>query len=116
MIQKNKTIIFWIKLVHTIIYIVMVVGIFAILYAAITKSYSFWLYISLALLTIEGIVYFGNGRVCPFTDLAKKYGDPKGYVGDVFMPKNIADNTFKIFGTILAIGLVILILNLLGLR
>jgi hypothetical protein len=116
MVLSNNTKIFWIKFVHTVIYVVMVAGIFEILYSSITKSYNIWLYISLVLLALEVIVYFGNGKVCPFTDLAKKYGDPKGYVGDVFMPKRIADNTFNVFGFILATGLVVWIANLLGLR
>jgi hypothetical protein len=62
------------------------------------------------------VVYFGNGRVCPFTDLAKKYGDPRGYVGDIFIPKSIADKTFYIFGALFLLGILLVMLNLLGLR
>jgi hypothetical protein len=94
----------------------MVVGIFYIIYAGITKTYNVWLYISLALLAIESIVYFGNGKKCPFTDLAKKCGDQKGYVGDIFLPKRVADNTFYLFGTLLLVGIIILALNYFGLR
>jgi hypothetical protein len=72
----------------------MVVGILYILYAGTTETYNIWLYFSLALLLIESVVYFGNGQKCPFTDLAKKCGDQKGYVGDVFLPRKVADNTF----------------------
>lgn len=107
---------FWIKLVHTIIYFVMVLGILYIVYAGITKTYNIWLYISLGLLFIESVIYFGNGQRCPFTDLAKKYGAKKGYVGDVFLPKKVADNTFYFFGTLLLIGVMILIFNYFGLR
>lgn len=114
--MSNKTKLFLVKMIHTVIYFVMVAGIFIILYSGITKTYNIWLYISLALLTIEGIVYFGNGQVCPFTDLAKNYGAEKGYVGDVFLPKKVADNTFYFFGLILLVGLVILILNYFKLR
>jgi len=112
----NKHKIFVIKLVHTIIYIFMVIGIFYILFAAITKTYDIWLYVSLALLILESIIYFANGRTCPFTNLAKKYGDEKGYVGDLFMPKSVADNTFYLFGTLFVLGLVILLLNFFALR
>jgi hypothetical protein len=94
----------------------MVVGIFYILYSGITKTYNIWLYVSLLLLAVETIVYFGNGQKCPFTDLAKACGDSKGYVGDVFLPKRVADNTFYFFGTLLLIGIVVLILNYFGLR
>jgi hypothetical protein len=94
----------------------MVASVFVTLYAGITKDYGILLYISLALIFIECIVYFGNGMVCPFTDLAKKYGDPKGYVGDIFMPKKVADNTFYIFGALFIIAIIILIMNFFELR
>lgn len=114
--MSNGQKIFWIKLVHTIIYLVMVVGIFYILYAGITKTYDIWLYISLGLLVVETVVYYGNGQKCPFTDLAKKYGDEKGYVGDIFLPKKVADNTFYVFGGLFLLGIIILVLNYLNIR
>ena len=114
--MTNKQKIFYVKLVHTLIYIVMVLGIFYILYAGITETHNKWLYISLALLVGEVAVYLGNGRVCPLTDMAKKYGDPTGYVGDIFIPKKVADNTFYIFGALFMTGIVLLLINLLGLR
>jgi hypothetical protein len=89
----------------------MVVAIFYILYAGITKAYGLWLNISLGLLILESVVYLGNGRKCPFTDLAVKHGDKKGYVGDIFMPKKVADNTFYFFGGLFVLGLLILLFN-----
>lgn len=114
--MTNKQKIFYVKLVHTLIYIVMVLGIFYILYAGITQTYDKWLYVSLALFAIEAAVYLGNKRVCPLTEMAKKYGDPTGYVGDIFIPKKVADNTFYIFGTLFLAGIAVLLINLLGLR
>lgn len=64
----------------------------------------------------EGLVFWGNGMKCPLTALAKQYGDPKGYVGDIFLPEKIAKNTFRIFGTILVIGLLILLLDVFKIR
>lgn len=95
----------------------MVISIFYIVYAGITKTYDIILYISLSLITIEGIVYLGNKMVCPLTTLAKKYGDPnKGYVGDTFFPESFTNLTFKIFGSILFLGIIILIINMLKIR
>jgi len=113
--MSNRQKIFIIKLAHTLIYIVMVIAIFIILYSGITETYNLWLYISLLLLLGESAVYLANGKTCPFTNLAKKYGDDKGYVGDIFMPKKIADNTFYVFGALFLLGIVILLLNVLGL-
>lgn len=114
--MTNKQKINIIKLIHTIIYLIMVASIFYVLYSGITKTYNIWLYISLALLVGEAVVYLENGRVCPFTNMAKEYGDEKGYVGDLFMPKSVADNTFYVFGALFLVGLLILTVNILGLR
>ncbi|HCG98770.1 MAG TPA: hypothetical protein DE036_02915 [Actinobacteria bacterium] len=109
--MNDKTKLAIVKIVHTIIYITMVAAIFYILYAGISETYDNLLYFSLGLLAIEGIVFFGNRMRCPLTDLAKKYGDPKGYVGDTFLPERFTKYTFRLFGTILAIGLIILLIN-----
>jgi hypothetical protein len=105
-----------IKTIHTLIYITMVFGIFCIIYSGMYKIYNTLFYISLGLLLIESIVFVGNGMHCPLTALAKKYGDPKGYVGDTFFPEKFTKYTFKFFGTLLVLGIIILILNFLGLR
>ena len=110
----NSKKLFIIKTIHSIIYLIMVASIFYILYAGITKTYDTLFYISLGLITIEGAVYLGNKMVCPLTTLAKKYGDPtKGYVGDTFFPESFTNFTFQIFGSILLLGILILLYNLL---
>jgi hypothetical protein len=112
----NNKKLFAIKTIHTVIYLIMVMGIIYNLYAGITKTYNTLLYISFGLLILESIVFFAFGMKCPLTDLAKKYGDQKGYVGDIFLPKKIADNTFYTFGGLFVLGIVVIILNLLGIR
>lgn len=114
--MKQKTKLNLIKILHTIIYLIMVMAIFYIIYAGITKTYDKFLYISLGLLTIEVTALLINKMECPLTILAKKYGDPKGYVGDTFLPEKFTQKyTFKFFGTLLSIGLLILILDFLKL-
>jgi hypothetical protein len=74
-------------------------------------SYNILLYVCIFLVFVEGVVYFGNGSSCPFTDLAKKYGDEKGYVGDMFVPEIIARYTFQVFTSIFSISLFIFLLR-----
>ena len=64
------------------------------------------LWVSIGLICLEGVIFLGNGRVCPLTNLAKNYEDPKGYVGDLFCPQWLFDRTFSIFTTLFFIGLV----------
>ncbi len=101
-----------VKTVHTIIYLVMVISVFYVLYAAIIRSFGVWLYVALTLLAIESIVFLGNGMRCPLTNLAKRYGDPKGYVGDTFLPEKFTKYTFRVFGGLFVIGLIALAMDI----
>ncbi|HMQ09220.1 MAG TPA: hypothetical protein PKC31_00785 [Candidatus Nanoperiomorbaceae bacterium] len=105
-----------IKTVHTIIYLIMVWAVFYLLYAAINQTYSVWFYLALGLLVIESLVFALSGMKCPLTALAKKYGDNKGYVGDLFIPERFSKYTFRVFGTIFLVSIVLLLLNVLNIR
>lgn len=102
--------------IHTVIYLTMVVAVFYTFYAGMTKTYGNPLSVSLGLLAAEGVVFSVSGMKCPLTALAKAYGGPGGYVGDTFIPERYAKLTFRVFGTILLTGLLLLTLNHLNLR
>jgi hypothetical protein len=102
-----------IKTVHTAIYAVMVAAIFYVIYCGITGTLNVLLAVSIGLVGLEGAVFFGNGRKCPLTALAKQYGDPKGYVGDVFLPEWLAQRTFSVFTSMFVVGLLLVVLRLL---
>jgi hypothetical protein len=104
------------KAIHTVIYLMMVVAILYTLYAGITKTHSNLLDISLGLLTGEGTIFFGRGMRCPLTTLAKEYGDPTGYVGDILLPEWFTKFKFRFFGAILLMGLLLLTVNHWNLR
>jgi hypothetical protein len=52
---------------------------------------------------------------CSLTVLAKQYGDPKGYVGDIFLPERLARRTLSIFTSLFVVGLLLVVLRLLSL-
>jgi hypothetical protein len=103
-----------IKLLHTTIYALMVAAIVYTLYCGITGTFSIILWASIGLICLEGVIFFGNGRTCPLTNLARKYGDSKGYVGDLFCPQWLSDRTFSIFTTLFLIGLVLVAIRLIA--
>jgi hypothetical protein len=105
-----------IKAAHTIIYGVMVAAIFYVLYCGITGIVDVMLGMSIGLVCLEGVVFFSNGRKCPLTNLAQRYGDPKGYVGDLFCPKWLSRRTFSIFTTLFLIGLMLVVFRLISVR
>lgn len=103
-----------VRSLHTTIYLVMVAAIVVLLYASITGYEGFWLWIALGLLAVETIVFLGNGMTCPLTTMAVRFGAEKGYAFDTFLPERCTRLTFRIFGTLMIIGLILLTLRRVG--
>ncbi len=103
-----------VRAVHTAIYIVMAASTFLLLYAGITGAEGVWLRAALALLGIETIVFVGSGMKCPLTAVAVKYGARTGHVFDTFLPERFTRYTFRFFGTVMVIGLLLLAARWLG--
>lgn len=100
-----------VRWIHTIIYLVMVAAIGVLLHAGITGHAGLWLWISLALLAVESIVFFGNRMRCPLTALAVRYGADKGHAFDTLLPERVTRYTFRFFGTLTVLGLILMILR-----
>ena len=104
-----------IRTLHTAIYLVMAVATFVPVYAGLTGAEGTWLWIALVLLGVEVMVYLGNGMKCPLTALAVRYGAEGGYVFDTFLPERATRYTFNFFGTVMLVGLLLLVLRWVGL-
>jgi hypothetical protein len=113
--MKNALSLTIVRTTHTIIYVVMACCTFILLYAGIAGSHGLWLDIALVLLGIESVVFLGNGMKCPLTKLAVKYGAEKGYAFDTFLPEKYTRYTFRFFGTIMVVGLILLVTRWIGL-
>ncbi|MGD9739279.1 MAG: hypothetical protein AB7O56_11785 [Bauldia sp.] len=94
--------------VHTAIYVVMAASTFLVLYAGVTGRDGAWLWVALALLAVETVVFVANRFTCPLTALARRYGATAGYAFDTFLPERATRYTFRFFGTVMAIGLLLL--------
>ena len=104
-----------IRTVHTAIYIVMASSTLLLVYAGVTGAMGWWLWWALGLLAIETLVFVGFGFNCPLTGLAVEYGATTGHVFDTFLPERATRYTFRFFGTLMALGLLLLGLRWLGL-
>ena len=103
-----------IRAIHTTIYLVMAASTFVLVYAGLSGAHGLWLWVALALLGLETVVYVGNGMRCPLTALAVRYGAETGYVFDTFLPERATRYTFNFFGTLMVLGLGLLILRWVG--
>ena len=93
---------------HTIIYIVMACATLYVFYCGLSGRRDLLLTISAVLVAFEGLVFLGNGLRCPLTTLAQRYGDPTGHVGDTLFPERCTRYTFRVFGSLYAIGVVLI--------
>ena len=112
--MTNSRMLALIRLVHTVIYVVMAVSTFMLLYYGVSGAQGPLLWVVVALLGVETIVFVGSGMKCPSTALAVKCGARKGYVFDTFLPERITKYTFRFFGTTMCVALVLLVLRWLG--
>ena len=86
-----------------------------LLVAGVTAYSGAWLWVALGLLGAESIVFVGNRFSCPLTGLAVRYGAEKGYAFDTFLPERLTRLTFRGFGSLMALGLVLLAVRAAGL-
>lgn len=99
-----------IKAIHSAIWIIMVASIFYIVYAGIADKIDIYLWISLGIMAFEGLVLMINKGSCPLTNVAKGIKKGKYEDGDdIFLPKWIAINNKLIFGSILGLGLMLIL-------
>lgn len=100
---------FYVKLVHTIIWLFYVLIICYILYAGIYNKINIYTWIAISLVIIEGIILTIFKGKCPFTILGYKYTNNSEIGFDIFLPKWLAKNNKVIFTIIFVIGILIII-------
>lgn len=109
--EVNTLMVWALRLAHGFIALLLMASIGVIYYSAASHTHGIWLYLAIGALLTEGIVVVLNKGNCPFSYLSAKYGDTKTFF-ELFLPKPIAKQMFKINGAIVAVGCVCLLVNL----
>jgi hypothetical protein len=104
--MDNKTKLFIIKFVHSIIFFFMVACLVYILYCAVARRYDWTLLIALGAILIEGMALLLNRFRCPMTSLAERCGAERGAATDLFLPEWCSRHTFKVSTVIFIIELI----------
>jgi len=92
-----------IKLAHTVVWALLVAVILAIPVMAWQERPAATAVLS-GIMFVEGLVLVVNGWRCPLTDLAARYTDDRRANFDIYLPLWLAANNKRIFGSILAAG------------
>jgi hypothetical protein len=95
-----------IKSIHTLIFAGMGFCVLYILYSGLTGRVSRLTKVSFAVVSGEALIFFGNGRRCPLSDLAEDLGSTHGTIGDIFLPDWFARRIPQVSSTLIAISLI----------
>ncbi len=87
---------FFIKFFHSIIFWWQLACLAYLLYAGITRTFNIVVLIAIISILINGILLALNKGRCPFTTLAENHGAKSGSVTDLFLPRFIARNIFRV--------------------
>lgn len=104
--QRAAVAIYAIKSIHTLIFAGMGFCVLYILYSGLTGRVSRLTKVSFAVVIGEALIFFGNGRRCPLSDLAEHLGATHGTVGDIFLPDWFARRIPQVSSTLIAISLI----------
>jgi hypothetical protein len=92
-----------IKLLHTVIWIILVACILAIPVFGLQGRFRSALILSGVILAECLVLAANNGR-CPLTDLASRFTDERADNFDIYLPLWLARHNKTIFGTIFVVG------------
>ena len=99
-----------IKVLHSVILLVMSVAVLYVLFCGLTGRRDVVLWIAVALVGFECVVFLANRSRCPLTSLALELGDATGndYLSERFLPQAWIRFTVPLCGGLFGLGLVAL--------
>ena len=100
--------IYWIKLIHTVIFFVAAVCILYIVYCGIAGKIDRYLWTAIGIIFAIGIIHAANGFECPLATLVHRLAGQRD-VADIFLPDWFARNIMPVSAVIYAIGVVLIV-------
>jgi hypothetical protein len=101
--------IFFIKFVHTLIFLFFAACIGIVVFSALSGWVNTITWVAFGLVWLEAAIFFGNGWRCPLTAYAERLGARNGSVADIFLPLWFARRLPVIAGTIFGLASVVLL-------
>ena len=99
---------FWIKAVHTAVFILMACSAMYVLYSGITGFTGILTWIALSLLVLEVLIFTLNKRKCPLTQLSERYGAESGNVSSMFLPSLLVPHAINFLILLSIVGILLL--------
>jgi hypothetical protein len=97
-----------VKVVHTVVWALFALSIVAIPVAALADRLRLALVLTVVVLG-EVVVLAANHMSCPLTDVAGRYTDDRDDNFDIYLPRWLARNNKRVFGTLFLAGEIVLV-------
>jgi hypothetical protein len=104
----------WIKLFHTIVFVVMFGSILFLLYSGLTNQLTVWTAIAFGLISIEVVIYAGNGFRCPLRTWAEDLTPAGQVVQDIYLLPWLSACVVAISTPLLGVACLLLLVRLLS--
>lgn len=111
--RDAKIILAWVKVLHTIVFVVMFGAILFLLYCGLVNQLSHWTALAFVLISVEVTVYIGHGFKCPLNTLAARLTPVDRQVNDIYLPTWLSSRVIAISTPLLAIACCLLLIRLL---
>jgi hypothetical protein len=111
--ERQTAQIFFIKLLHSLIFVFMSACVGYLFYASLTATYDWKLAFVIGVILLEGVVLLLSGRRCPLSTLARRLGDETGddLIADYLLPKWAVRKTVPFCTLVFVSGLVLVIIT-----
>ncbi len=86
MLQHPEQKLYYIRIIHTIIWVFFVTLIFYVLYCGIIGDINRYTWIAIGLVFLEVFTIVAFNFICPLTLLARRYSDSRADNFDIFIP------------------------------
>ena len=103
--------IYWIKLLHTLIFIFVSFCIMYIVYCGIVGKINNFLWVALGLVFAIGLIYAINGFECPLATLVHRFAG-RSDVADIFFPGWFARRIMPVSTFVYLVGVVLVVRHL----
>ncbi|MGG6241591.1 hypothetical protein ACQ4N7_23440 [Nodosilinea sp. AN01ver1] len=103
----------WVRLFHTLVFVVMFGSILFLLYCGLTNQLTIWTAIAFGLISIEVVIYAGNGFRCPLRTWAEDLTPPGQTIQDIYLPPWLSARVVAISTPLLGLACLLLLVRLL---
>ena len=104
----------WVKLFHTLVFVVMFGAILFLLYCGLTNQLTVWTAIAFGLISIEVVIYAANGFHCPLRTWAETLTPPGQAIQDIYLPPWLSARVVAISTPLLGVACLLLLGRLLS--